>query len=423
MQKFLKPLGYIVCFCLMFCSFRFGLFMFSPDLHAIWNNYQKDSESLVIGAIVENSSGLRQDSKLNLFYIQPSKTQTDSSVDLAYSLLSQLSPQNAEIETDDVIVTPYSSQYGLQGIIFSKLYLDLNFSLESLYTLTSAIFALGLMILYSQYTSIFTNFKYFPFFCFFISAISPWTSCIARNLYWVPVTWILPSIIALIIWKTKNPFVQVLLFLSLTIAVTIKSLCGYEFLSFIFLLSVAPFCYLFFLRACDRKKILRFIFLILLFEFIGFCVAIIIHAASRADSIFAGLQSIWELDVKRRTFGEASLFGLQYKASLEASVFEVVWKYFGFLPYMFLIVSSCFLMIATYIKSKATCIKHLVLLSFVFLVPPLSWYILAKGHSYIHTHINFVLMDFGFVSSLLFSMAVCVSLLLNKNYLAIKNGR
>ena len=155
----------------MFCSFRFGLFMFSPDLHAKWNNYQKDSESLVIGAIVENSSGLRQDSKLNLFYIQPSKTQTDSSVDLAYSLLSQLSPQNAEIETDDVIVTPYSSQYGLQGIIFSKLYLDLNFSLESLYTLTSAIFALGLMILYSQYTSIFTNFKYSFFLSIYFSNI------------------------------------------------------------------------------------------------------------------------------------------------------------------------------------------------------------------------------------------------------------
>ena len=40
----------------------------------------------------------------------------------------------------------------------------------------------------------------------------------------------------------------------------------------------------------------------------------------------------------------------------------------------------------------------------VFLATTLSWIILGKSHSYIHTHINFVLWYFGFVQICLYEI-------------------
>lgn len=383
--------------------------MMTPDLHAKWLNYQKDSESLVIGSIFRNFTNVEQNSKFNLFYIEPSNDgRNDLSADFAYQVLNEIENRDESINSENINVRPYTSQYGLQGEVFSTFILKLNFSLDALYNLTSALFALFLIVLYSQYSNIFADIKFFPIFCFVISAVSPWTASIARNLYWVPFTWILPSIIALALWKVGSVYGRSILFVLLSLSVTIKSLCGYEFLSFIFLLSIIPFCYLFILKKEERKKIAKFIFLVLLFEFIGFCFAIVIHAGSRADTVWDGLQSIWELDVRRRTFGEANEFGLQYKASLEASIFDVIVKYIGSLPYLLLISISCILMVVTYIKSKSLYVRNIGVLSLLFILPPLSWYILAKAHSYIHTHINFVLLDFGFIPCLLLSVFTCV---------------
>ena len=37
-----------------------------------------------------------------------------------------------------------------------------------------------------------------------------------------------------------------------------------------------------------------------------------------------------------------------------------------------------------------------------FIMPPLSWFILAKSHSYVHIHINFVLWYLGFAAAIIY---------------------
>ena len=45
--------------------------------------------------------------------------------------------------------------------------------------------------------------------------------------------------------------------------------------------------------------------------------------------------------------------------------------------------------------------RDVILLVFFFIVPT-SWFVLAKGHSYIHTQLNYVLWYFGFVQALFY---------------------
>ncbi|MWV66231.1 hypothetical protein DCO58_00655 [Helicobacter saguini] len=47
-------------------------------------------------------------------------------------------------------------------------------------------------------------------------------------------------------------------------------------------------------------------------------------------------------------------------------------------------------------------VRLCVVLIFVFALSPLSWYIMGKAHSYIHTHMNFILLYFGFIPTLFY---------------------
>ncbi len=406
-----RAIFYLVSFLLMVCSFQYGIFFPSGNLHEKWSNYQADSEKLVIGAIINDALHLNN-SSLNLFSISLEHVKPENTPSYAYQeILEQLKNKKVIVTQTQLEATPYKSQFGLQGLFFAKVSPYLNDSLHSLHFLSSVLFAVCLISLYYLYSRTLPNLSLFPYFCVFVSTISPWTSSIARNLYWVPFTWVLPCIIALLIYKARSWFITILLFILLSISVLIKSLCGYEFLSFIILLSIVPLIYLVFSQTEDRKRVITLIALIVLFELIGFVIALCIHAECRSGAIFEGLKTIWEFDVKRRTFGEAELFDSVYSDSLNSSIFQVVWKYIGFEPYLFLIVLSCLMMFLTYKKTNSQLVKNIAILGNLYLLPPLSWYVLAKAHSYIHTHINFVLMDFGFVPCLLFCIFICVKIL------------
>ncbi len=397
----------------MVCSFQYGIFFPPGNLHEKWSNYQSDSERLVIGAIINDALHLNN-SSLNLFSISSENVKPENTPSYVYKeIIEQLKNKHTVVTQNQLEAKPYKSQFGLQGLVFAKISPFLDYSLYKLHFLSSVLLAVCLISLYCLYGRILPHLSLFPYFCIFVSTISPWTSAIARNLYWVPFTWVLPSVIALLIYKVKHTFVAILLLVVLSTSVLIKSLCGYEFLSFVILLSITPLVYIIFTQAEGRKRVIRLVAFIVLFELIGFVIALCIHAECRSGSILEGLKAIWELDVKRRTFGEAELFNTVYSDSLNSSVFQVVWKYIGFGPYLFLIALSCLAMFLAYKKTHGLLLRNIFILTALYLLPPLSWYVLAKAHSYIHTHINFVLMDFGFVPCLLFCICICIKIFWN----------
>lgn len=250
--------------------------------------------------------------------------------------------------------------------------------------------------------------------CFlFTFWLSPWVVNFAHNMYWVEFTWFIPMTIGLfcslnIHSRTSRVVTYILTFIS----ILIKCLCGYEYISTI-MMGLIAFLIVDLVVAInknDKKEIIlliRTIIILGILAIAGFLVAICIHAQVRGGgNILEGIKIIIKNDVMRRTSG-ANLNDFSYNLwpSINASVWEVVCKYFRFsteivtgipgnlFPLLAMIPAALFL---TDSLKKQVNIEEATLY-FVMLVTTLSWIVLAKSHSYIHTHISFVLWYFGFI--------------------------
>ena len=107
--------------------------------------------------------------------------------------------------------------------------------------------------------------------------------------------------------------------------------------------------------------------------------------------------------IEKRTFGNANDFAAAFADSLNASIFDVLKKYFwssgrpldGKLMMLIALVTSMVLAIRKIMMKKS--IKLELSLFGISLLTAISWLVLGKSHSYIHTHMNFVLFYFGWV--------------------------
>lgn len=52
-------------------------------------------------------------------------------------------------------------------------------------------------------------------------------------------------------------------------------------------------------------------------------------------------------------------------------------------------------------------------LYYVMLLAPMSWFVLAKSHSYVHTHMNFVLWYFGFIAIMIYMIIIMIKEICN----------
>lgn len=308
----------------------------------------------------------------------------------------------------------YSSQYGLQGKILSWLssytgsdqsYFDFEFicSLVTAFVLTLITFFLAI-----KYNKLLAGISYFTFL------LSPWVVNFARNTYWVEFTWFLPMLIGLVtsIYISRRKY-RIIGYLGAAVSILIKSLCGYEYITAV-MMGLISFLLVDVLLAIvehDKQKfrlVCRTTIIIGIFALLGFFIAIIIHSNIRGNGdILAGIKSIWEQDVMRRaTGGHLQDFDSVYWLSLNASNWEVICMYFKFSTEIITGISGnlfplfaltpLLIFVYDYYNSQRVDFTKLFLYIIMFITST-SWYYLAKPHSYIHTHMNFVLWYFGFV--------------------------
>ncbi len=311
-------------------------------------------------------------------------------------------------------LSPYQSQYGLQGKIFYFLsqylnpdncvaYLNLFCCLA-----TATIFVLIVMILFYKYDFLMAT-------CFLITfLLSPWVVNFAKNLYWVEFTWFIPMLIGLFCsWKINNKTCRIISYIATFLSITIKCLCGYEYISTIMLGMIAFLLVDFILALINKdtktsKLLFKTIFIMGILALLGFVIAILIHACLRGNgNIISGIKDIYTQDVLRRTVGgNIEDWPEVYWSSFNASVGETLKKYFSFsteiitgisgsLFPMLCIIPIC-IFIYNYLNYKIVN-WELLLMYIIFLLTSISWFTLAKAHSYIHTHMNYVLWYFGFV--------------------------
>ena len=332
------------------------------------------------------------------------------------------------------VLEPYEAQYGLQGRVFQYLaqymsednyevYLELICSLA-----TALVFSLIIVLIRVKYNSLFAA-------CFAaVFLLSPWLVNFAGSVYWVEFTWFVPMLIGLVcaIW-IDSKWIRRVCYIIAYVSIMIKSLCGYEYISTIMMglisfllidLSVS-------VMKKDRQKAVslsRTVFIIGCAALAGFVTAVCIHASIRGDgNMISGIRNIVSEDVLRRAGGGSlNSFGQEYWPSLNASVWEVIRKYFHFKTDIIVGLDAnifptlCILPIVIFVHDyvKKNFNFEEAAMYIVFFLTGMSWIILGKSHSYIHTHLNFVLWYFGFVQC-------CIYIILNKfvNYINVKKSR
>lgn len=365
---------------------------FNVVLNDVHVNYQRESESLVLSEVYAEKNKIPT-LGWHLGYIAPVETGIP---DILYPYLNFGKNNNG-----DVKFIPYVSQVGIQSLLFKELGDWFNvYEVENLKKINSILFVFTIFILSVLYVRLFNPWFAIIFLTTFV--FSPWVVPIARNLYWVPFTWFLPAIFSsfyfLSVKKSMKYFSLIMIFLSFAF----KCMAGYEFISSITLLTAAPVFLSPFFNKTIRSYNFKDFYLVFFTCVIAFVVVLLIHSGMRGSSILEGLRNIYEYDVKRRTYGDAQSFSnVEIQKSLNATVWYVVSMYTagwstdivkfvsgGTFPWL-----TSFVLILCIVNRSW---KGLIAFVYVLSIP-LSWYVLAKGHSEVHVFINFVLWYMLFI--------------------------
>lgn len=426
-----------------YLSYNLNFFKAAPD--EWFTNHQIDSEQLVLDGLLNGSSG---DQGVVLGrYSRPD-------IENQYRLARELYNSN-DMSGD---FKPYKSQFGLQ---VKALHTLRRIGVTDIKSFHSIIAGLMSIIVAAMFWFLNRSFSPILAICFAsVYIFSPWVVVFARNLYWVSFTWFLPMIVTMALSERvfKNVTLHSTMFVALTVVYTIKLLCGYEYVTTIFLASCVPIV----LFGGNIKSRARTILKQLLLNFaallLGFSLAILVHSSSISASGEPGLSHI-VLIAKKRLYDNnpaetaRAVCGGDVDCertlvdSLESNPFKVTAGYFSvpnFIPWIsayqpeqrnidslkafrenitidnlhrlyktigifgiadaglyavFTIVSSfgfivfifsVFLLLPLFDRLM----KAVIVLSFL---APVSWFFAAKGHSYFHYHMNFVLWYMPFV--------------------------
>jgi hypothetical protein len=451
-SKFWQQVMAVAVFVFAFLSYNYNLFNVTSD-EWFYNN-QSDSEQLVLDGLL-HSIEYAEVPMLGRY----SRPSVENQQQLARDLYNK-GETSGEFQR-------YKSQYGLQLKALAALN---SLGLGGLHTFYSIVAALMSLVVAAMFILVRTAFSS-PLALVFASGyiFSPWIVVFARNLYWVPFTWFLPMLttMALSANAYRNVRLSCLMFGALFSAYLLKLLCGYEYLTTIFLASCAPSIYFGVNTHCTSKEIVGQFLINVAALLFAFSSALLIHAHSIKNGDESGLSHI-ALTAKKRMYDDKPLETAKavcagdaecekvMAESLLSNPIKVTAKYFlfpDFIPWAsaYQVKKENKNKFKTHFQGGFTisqvatlgqklglygiidvglygALKALSFLGFVFLtcmtaiffrrfdlgakcalavslLAPLSWFLAAKGHSYIHYHINYVLWYVPFVPFCMLAMA------------------
>jgi len=383
----------IILFVLLCCNYRLNCFHIVDQ--EWFDTWQEDSEWLVQQRMIDDDSyGFSHN----------------------YGLLGEYPSTSAPYEYNPNHAA-YTGQIGLQGFLFGAIYRifhSINFSywVETIIFVVTA-FAI-LYWLYKEFGLIAASGAYIILF------FSRWLIVSVRNLYWVIWTLILPFVIMLFFLRheeQKKQYRRGLILFLLFICIFLRSGCGYEFISVAMINMEVPVFYYAIKNRWKLKDTLLRLIQYGLTALGGFFTAIFVcltqvyfysgHSWKTAiDILFKRVAYRTGLGATGKNFGEI------ISNSLHASKFSVLTSYFTMgEPLLFnwrmnLIIFLIIIAVAlTFILvdnipefgTKRTSLIGFDAMILVAFLGPLSWFVLASGHSYIHTHICYILWSLPFL--------------------------
>ncbi len=398
---------FVVITFLLQLSFNYNFFNAAND--SFFKDHQKDSEALVIGKIINSQNGSLFNSQLLSWY---------GSVDNTYDVYL-----NDKISEDKII--NYNQSFGFQGYFYSILNKFLSiFSLTSknkldiMYFLTSLAMSLTFTIFILLVKK---EFGVFTAIILLIGVIySQWLVVFAKNLYWMTFFLFLPFVYSWYILKKEESNISQNLSKSfygfIFLMIYLKSLSGFEYLSTIFISLGIPFIYFYFKNNWKFKELFKRLLYIYISAFAAFFISVFTFLLQKKLILGSFEQAFLMLVqiVQYRTYGNSDNYtNPLIKKSLESNIEEVILKYwdgnifdlqsifgkFQFITFreiilLFIIIVLIYIILnfKNMLKDKFSKEqKSLLYVTIISSLAPLSWYVLAKAHSYVHTHMNHIL--------------------------------
>ncbi len=397
-----------------------------------FEKHQKDTEAHIMGRMVKSrQDGIFSAGGLNGWG-------TAKSTDAEWIPSTALGPQYTAYlyELSFEKFSTYNSQPGGQGMIFSLLDRLIPFSqqtkLRLFYVLTALLSAIALAFIIGWFYEAFGG--WVAIFVITSAVLSQWLTVFGKNLWWSSWAFYLPMIVVMYFLKHYRETLdrQLIRFgIVIFIAVSIKCFInGFEYITTTLVMMLVPFIYYVILDKWSRHQFVKWTLAAGLGSGIAIFLSLIMlcfQIGAAKDGFMDGVEHvIWSFG--KRTYGEAEDFPPVYAASLNAGTLSVVMTYmngifFDFNNYLsvtnefvsnFLLKIRYYYLIVLFIAMSALLLwrshaerRHhyiaLICATWFSILAPLSWFVIFKSHSYIHTHMSFLLWQMPFT---LFGFAV-----------------
>jgi hypothetical protein len=268
---------------------------------------------------------------------------------------------------------------------------------------------------------------------FLFAAISPWSLAIQSSLFWLVGLKLLPGFVIGYLFS-REKFNLSRIFIALFMSTLLSYLSGYEFATLIFIGPISVVLYISITKGWDSKENFRYFATTILTSLLAFFTSLILHFL-QLTLILGGLSSAksqFMQVISKRTGITKENFGELYHQSLSSDPLGVLNTYlsmpiFG-APYRFTFLSNftvlgfiCFvfiiwLMIPNMNMPNELSAQYRALGAawLISLLGPLGWFLLARPHSFGHTHIDFVLWFLPTIPIGAIFLAVPISLILNR---------
>ncbi|WP_128959602.1 hypothetical protein [Bradyrhizobium guangzhouense] len=402
-----------VLFAVLSYSFCTNGFSIVPDI--LYRSHGADPESLVVGRLIESESNGLTGNTGFLIHRGYSETYRDFRTGQRPIAMTQT----------------YTGQVGLQGWILSAIDLPMYKAgiaapVRLVLLRSLAAMALAAILCIWVYLIALEFGAGAGLTAGFMILYSPWLTVFADNLYWVPCTWFLPVVLAWY-WTIYRPDLfaasPMRFYLLHGIAVVAKALCGFEYIPAVLGASGAAFLYGISRSGWNRRTLVRLV------AFGAAAVAAILvavavqllmlalHTGSLANAITDFVERI-----NYRAVGDGQL-PPELAASLAVPLGKILATYLHDSPALnipglrtytaleALVTWSVALAVAMlYMDARDRSIRRTLapfLLVVISVVASFSWHVVARGHSYVHTFLNYVLW---FVPALIVVPAVAVGM-------------
>ena len=393
-----------------------------------FDTHQRDTESLIIGRMVKS----RQDGIFSVGGLTGAGITT--SIQQDWISENQIDNQYAAYLNRGSFdeFSPYMSQTGGQGMVFSLLNRCIPVSpqikLWAFYVLTALLSAIALTFIVNWFYEEFGG--WVAILVVGSGVLSQWLTVFGKNLWWSLWAFYLPMLVVMCLLKhhsvpTNRQFIRfgILIFTAVLIKCFIN---GFEYITTTLLMMVTPCIYYAVLDRWRGHQYLKWALaaglgsgVAIFLSFILLCFQI----GAVKDGFMDGVAHvIWSFG--KRTYGEVQDYPAVYADSLEAGTVGVVITYvngiffdlntylsnanpfvsdfllkvrYGYLIVLFMVMSVVLFLRSTKILSEQR--RHYIALiwtTWFSMLAPLSWYVLFKAHSYIHTHMSFLLWQMPF---------------------------